>query len=202
MVSAQARYWLLTIPEDSWNPEQWENGLPAEIAYCTGQKEVGDGTGYVHWQVLVAFTRKVTRTRVKSFFGSRCHAEASRSEAARAYVRKEETRVPGTDFEFGQLAVRRNAKPDWDTVWDCAVAGRLLEVEVSLRIQHYNALRRIASDYGRADMVQRTVSVFIGPTGTGKSHRAWTEAGLEAYPKSPTTKFWDGYNGQRHGILN
>jgi len=46
------------------------------------------------------------------------------------------------------------------------------------------------------------VHVFWGPTGTGKSRRAWDEATLDAYPKDPRTKFWDGYNGQRNVVID
>lgn len=44
--------------------------------------------------------------------------------------------------------------------------------------------------------------MFWGPTGTGKSHRAWEEAGVEAYSKDPRTKFWCGYRGQRNVIVD
>ena len=38
------------------------------------------------------------------------------------------------------------------------------------------------------------VKVFWGDTGSGKSHTAWEEAGVAAYSKDPTTKWWDGYS--------
>jgi len=50
--------------------------------------------------------------------------------------------------------------------------------------------------------MEREVRVFWGPTGTGKSHRAWNEAGLGAYPKDPCTKFWDGYRGHEHVVID
>lgn len=50
--------------------------------------------------------------------------------------------------------------------------------------------------------MERTVYVFWGDTGTGKSRRAWDEAGLSAYPKSPSTKFWDGYQDQKHVVID
>ena len=43
---------------------------------------------------------------------------------------------------------------------------------------------------------------YWGATGTGKSRRAWDEAGLDAYPKDPRTKFWDGYRGQEHVVMD
>ena len=44
--------------------------------------------------------------------------------------------------------------------------------------------------------------VFWGPTGTGKTHRAWLEAGEEAYIKSSSNKWWDGYMGQTKVIID
>lgn len=50
--------------------------------------------------------------------------------------------------------------------------------------------------------IQRTIFVFWGKTGVGKSRRAWDEASLEAYPKDPRTKFWDGYQGQTNVVID
>jgi len=46
------------------------------------------------------------------------------------------------------------------------------------------------------------VQVFWGDTGTGKSHRAWEEAGCGSYSKDPLTKWWDGYKGQENVIID
>lgn len=50
--------------------------------------------------------------------------------------------------------------------------------------------------------MERECNVYWGTTGAGKSHRAWEEAGLDAYPKDPNTKFWDGYNGQVNVVMD
>jgi len=50
--------------------------------------------------------------------------------------------------------------------------------------------------------IVRTIVVFWGKTGVGKSRRAWDEASLEAYPKDPRTKFWDGYQAQEHVVID
>jgi len=44
--------------------------------------------------------------------------------------------------------------------------------------------------------------VFWGRSGSGKSRRAWEEAGLDAYPKDPRTKFWCGYRGQVNVVID
>lgn len=50
--------------------------------------------------------------------------------------------------------------------------------------------------------MEREVFVFVGPTGAGKSRRAWEEATWDAYPKDPRTKFWDGYRDQCHVVID
>lgn len=50
--------------------------------------------------------------------------------------------------------------------------------------------------------MERTIHVFWGRTNSGKSERAWGEAGLAAYPKDPRTKFWDGYQSQKHVVID
>lgn len=67
---------------------------------------------------------------------------------------------------------------------------------------HYGNLRRIAMDNLQAIAMEREVIVLWGSTGVGKSRRAWEEAGLDAYPKDPRTKFWDGYRSQKHVVVD
>jgi len=50
--------------------------------------------------------------------------------------------------------------------------------------------------------IEKRVDVFWGRTGTGKSKRAWEEGTTQAFPKDPRTKFWDGYRGQCHVVID
>lgn len=201
MPRSQARiqgvYWLLTIPHYDWIPY-----LPPGVTWIRGQLERGADSDYLHWQICLALSKKKTLRFVKSIFGDTCHAELSRSEAAADYVWKELTRVDGTQFELGQRAFKRNDRADWERVWDCAVTGDILSIPADIRVNHYRTLRAISADYARPLAMERTCDVFIGPTGTGKSRRAWEEAGLEAYVKDPNSKFWCGYAGQRHVVID
>lgn len=155
----------------------------------------------MHWQLLVITDQTRRLAWLKSTFGDGCHWELSRSEAADAYVWKEETRV-GHQFELGKRPIRRNCKRDWDAVWEMAKSGRYDEIDKSILVPHYSAIRRITQDNLQPPPIVRTVSVFWGRTGTGKSRRAWDEAGMDAYCKDPRTKFWDGYRGQKHVVID
>lgn len=196
----QGKYWCITIPSHEFVPY-----LPRGIEWIKGQLERGGQAteqnpgGYVHWQLVCCFRKKVRARAVKEVFGAKAHLELSRSDAANDYVWKDETCVSATTrFELGELPFKRNSKFDWDKVRVKAQEGRLDEIESQVYVQNYNSLKRIALDNLKPIPGERKVTVYWGPTGTGKSHRAWSEAGMDAYPKPPTTKWWDAYNPQGH----
>jgi len=60
----------------------------------------------------------------------------------------------------------------------------------------------IASDFDKPIGMERSAVVYWGRTGTGKSRRAWDEAGFTSYAKDPRTKFWCGYQGEEHVVLD
>lgn len=193
---SQGIFWVLTIPHHHFVPY-----LPPGCKYVKGQLERGDG-GYLHWQLLVGMSRKSTLRQVKEIFGSECHCELSRSSAANEYVWKEETAIPSTRFELGSIPFRRNEKRDWEAIWTKAQEGDLDAIPADVRVVSYRTLRSIASDHSQAIGMVRQVHVFWGSTGTGKSRRAWDEAGESAYCKDPRTKFWDGYQTQENVVID
>lgn len=194
----QGIFYILTIPEQDWAPP---TNLPEWCQWIRGQKEQGEG-GFVHWQVCVAFRSKQSLVRAKSFFCRTAHLELTRSEAAADYVWKEATRVEGSQFELGTKPFRRNSKVDWEMVWNSAITGSMASIPACVRVCHYRTLQQIASDHQSVPFLERECVVFYGRTGTGKSRRAWEEAGQDAYPKDPRTKFWCGYHGQANVIID
>lgn len=195
----QGIFWLLTIPFVP-NPS-WKESLPLGVAWIRGQEEKGQETGFHHYQVFTAFEKKVSLAGVKKTFGT-CHAELSRSEKAQDYVWKEESRVPDSQFELGAKPIRRNSKTDWESVWESAKSGDLVAIPANIRVVSYRTLRAIAADHGTPRPLERTCFVFWGPTRTGKSRRAWAEAGMDAYPKDPNSKFWCGYQDQSNIVID
>jgi len=193
----QGKYWLLTIPGYAFTPYP----IPG-CCWIRGQLESGHSSGYVHWQIFVCTERKRRLRWIKDTFGSTVHAELSRSEAAEEYVFKEDTRIADTQFEFGSKPFRRNSKEDWEKVWEMAKSGNYEEIDSKLRFVHYRTIRAIYADHSRPVGMERTCFVYWGRTGSGKSRRAWEEAGMDAYAKDPNTKFWCGYQSQANVVID
>jgi len=77
-----------------------------------------------------------------------------------------------------------------------------MAIPAHARITSYSALRSIRADHDKPIGMERTCHVFWGSTGTGKSRRAWDEAGVESYCKDPRTKFWCGYSAEKHVVID
>jgi len=194
--ASQARYWILTIPHHEFVPY-----LPLGISWIRGQLERGVG-GFLHWQIVVTFQRAIRLHALKKTFGDQAHAEPTRSNAAEDYVWKDDTGIEGTRFELGGKPRNRNNKADWDSIRDQARDGTLLDIPSDIYVRYYSQLKKIAADHMQPTPMERECVCYWGTTGSGKSHRAWQEAGLLAYPKDPRSKFWDGYRDQEHVVID
>lgn len=196
MPAAQGKYWMLTIPVHAYTPF-----LPEEVEYTKGQVEKGTENGFLHWQLIVSFKKKVVLSRVRAVYGP-YHAELTRSAAADEYVFKEDTRVDGTQFELGVKVLKRNCPKDWDQIYASAKCGDFENIPKDVLIRSYSSLKKIHVDNICPVAQEKEVYVFWGRTGSGKSKRAWEEASLSAYPKSPTSIWWCGYQGHENVVID
>lgn len=196
MSQGQGHYWFITVPEQHFEPDLLEG-----LNWIKGQLEEGAG-GFRHWQLVCATEKKVRLRGIKAIFGPEAHCELSRSSAADEYVWKDETSVEQTRFELGTKPSKRNSKKDWDAIWTSATEGDMGSIPADIRVVHYRTIRQISADFAQPIALERHCVVFWGNTGTGKSRRAWDEAGLDAYPKDPRTKFWCGYGNQENIVID
>jgi len=192
--NGQYRWWIATLKRDEGPPE-----LSELVDYIKGQLECG-ASGFEHYQFVFHTRRKSRMATLKSLWPN-AHLEPTRSAAALEYVWKDDTRI-GEPFELGTRPLRRNSQADWEAIWDSATRGDMEHIPADVRIRCYNAISRIATDYVKPVALERSAVVYWGRTGTGKSRSAWSEAGLDAYPKDPRTKWWDGYCGECNVVID
>lgn len=171
---SQGIYWLGTLPEEAFVPIC---PLPLGVQYLRGQLEIGSNTGFRHWQLLLVLSRKQRLSFVKTLLPGG-HWELSRSSAATDYVWKEETRVDGTQFEFGELKLKRNVATDWEHVRTLAKRGRLDEIPADIYVRCFHQLRSISQSHANPIATIRESVLYWGKSGTGKTRRAFEEAGL------------------------
>jgi len=188
---------MATIPFGDWCVP---GRLPDGLDYIRGQQERGDG-GFEHWQLVVHTTVPQRLTGVKSKLADTAHLEPTRSSAALEYVWKLDSRV-GEPFELGVKPFDRKSKSDWASVLTAAQTGEYGNIPPDIVVRCYSSLKLITKDNLKPEPVCKTVWVYWGPTGTGKSRRAWSEATFDAFPKDPMTKFWDGYQGQKNVVMD
>jgi len=98
------------------------------------------------------------------------------------------------------IGIRSNLWPFQETLEP--FRGTYIYGKLFIKSRYYNSLTRIAADNAKPVAMERTAFVFWGKTGSGKSLRAWTEAGENAYSKDPRTKWWCGYKGETDVIID
>ena len=83
----------------------------ADVRYACGQREVGGVNGTEHDQFYVEFSTTYTLSAVRGLL-PRAHWEVRRGtkREARDYCRKEETRVPDTQWEIGVWVNNRGGR--------------------------------------------------------------------------------------------
>lgn len=98
--------------------------------------------------------------------------------------------------------MRRNRSEDWDEVLSFAKQGDFDRIPSDILVRYYSSLVRIRTDFAECPGTVKEVYVFWGRTGSGKSRTAWEQAGMDAYSKDPLSKWWCGYKGERHVVID
>lgn len=192
----QSKHWCYTLN----NPKDCERGPTEDLTsyHVCGMETGEDGTP--HYQGYVAFNNRQRLTAVKKLM-PRAHWEIMRgtSQEASDYCKKD-----GEFLESGTLPLalaQRNVQK-WDTAYDLAKKGDLETIPKDMLVRYYHAFKRIHQDNpAKLESLPTTCGIWYhGPTGVGKSKLA-----REKYPDfydKPLNKWWDGYQGQPHVILD
>jgi len=211
------RYWFGTCKwDESDTVDMWNKVFQynEKMTFLIGQLEEGTTeTHYIHWQVVVHFKDKVGGVSCKKamevggfkFFNS-WHWKKSDSAAANDYVQKEESSL-GYRFKYGSPPMKMNSKTEWDKVMTDARSGNWDEIPAGIMVRNYNNIKKIHADSQHAEkrifVRKEHAKWYWGKTGVGKSVKAAEDFdGEEVYWKSGQDKWWGGYRGEAHIIID
>ncbi|AGA18368.1 hypothetical protein [uncultured marine virus] len=220
----QQRAWCFTLN----NPGEWRPVFDDSMRLLVYQLERGD-MGTPHLQGYVKYLERKTFAAVKTLWPS-AHLEPAKASPMQnlAYCTKPEGRLDGP-WKYGdweRAMGNQGERNDWHDIkaflTEQLQLGVLTEDELfdevidrwpakareerAVRV-HTEACKRrlmrsaIAVNPSAGERSPPQIVVLWGPTGSGKTRRAWEEAGPLAYSK-PQGQWFDGYRGQANVILD
>ena len=174
---SQSRRWFLTIN----NPTQTDDEMKEYIEnlehfkYCAFQREKGEETGTVHFQLFIIFSIGKRFNTIKNYFPT-AHIEQAKGSnvQCRDYCTKSATRISGP-YELGQFAeerTRTDIKQFFELIDEGASDIELRKLFPTLFLREFNklnALRMVKNiDYSKQKRDVEVTYVY-GPSGSGKT---------------------------------
>jgi len=209
---SQARNWCLTISLEHVSLLELRTALEGlHCSYAIWQLELGDTTGFPHWQVYCEFGRGIRFDTLKrSLPTAHCERRYATRDQARDYCRKEATAIDGP-WEIGTwVDSQPGRRTDIEELHAAVIGGAPtpeLWSEFPSMLRYYRGVAAMQNALpGPRPPGAPTVYVLWGPTGTGKSARCAAMA-PEAYrvpqPATNNQPVWfDGYQGQSDVIFD
>lgn len=197
-----AKHWCFTLNNHTTDEEAIIKAafLTNGVVYAVCGREVGD-SGTPHLQGFVSFDKRRTLRGVKELLSPRVHLEPTKGTPKQAsdYCKKD-----GDFFEHGICPRGRGERTDLESVRQRIISGGSIrdcfEEHFGVTLRYHRGL----TTYIALRAVPRTwavdIQVYWGPTGTGKTRRAWTEA-PQAYIH-PGGQWFDGYADQECAIFD
>jgi len=207
---SRSRAWVFTVNNYTEEDVSAVTACLAGAAYGAYAPEIGENNQTPHLQGYVRFAQPKSTAAVCRSLGGRAHVEIARGsdQESRSYVfgpyqRGDKSKPINEEaVEFGVMASPGKRK-DLDVIKDLVKSGGKI-VDVIDATSSYQGLAfamKAIPFFEPKRMAPTEVYWFWGSTGTGKSRAAWEEAGSDAY--SPVSyKWWDGYDGHSHVILD
>ncbi len=208
----QRKFWFATIN----NPEEdsllsrltRDPVLPKGVSYLAFQLEKGE-KGTPHYQVYIELNRSRCVKWLQRHIATG-HWEVRKGKAYQVsiYCTKEETRVKGP-WIIGTISKGAGSRTDLVDFKDAIRSGKrkrdLWEshtVQMAKYRHMYDDLRRC---HRPERLVELTVALLVGSTGTGKTYAvwsAWKDKGYWGLPLSGGRMWFDGYDGERNVLFD
>lgn len=210
-MSEQGKNWCFTVNNHTLD-EQSEFEVSHEcISYIVYGEEVGE-SGTPHLQGYIEFSKNMRVPGIKKLFNNqRMHLEKRIGTAAQAsqYCKKE-----GKFYERGVLSITHKQKvpvtknkllPFREMIRNDGLATFSNDADCNLHLLKHGQMWLSLNESPRKRSDPLSVFWFWGPTGSGKTRRAFDMAearGLEPFIKSGSYKWFDGYEGHKFVIFD
>lgn len=177
----------------------------APIKYLCYGNEKCPNTGKAHEQGFVMFSRQLTFNQVIKVLGREVNFEKIKGSPQQNidYCSKE-----GDFHEYGTRP-KQGKRHDLDELRDLILNGKKSVEDIMLEQpimyhQYGRTLNKIEDVYLRKKKrTTMTKGIWIyGPTGVGKSHKAYDLAGDSCYTWPNDGRWWDAYRGQDTVVIN
>lgn len=197
---------------NNYNEDDIPKLLAANVTYITFQKEVG-ANGTPHLQGYVELERPTRIPAAKTRLGfPTMHLEKRMGTQTQAidYCQDPEKRVPGTMFFESGSRAAAGKRTDLEDIKSMCDTGETIS---SIANNHFGSYIRYHKGIEKYRcMVQQKesktkdmqVDIYWGPTGTGKTWKAYTENPGAYWICNPNGQnlFFDGYDGQKTIIID
>lgn len=191
-----SRNWCFTL--NNFTEEEYNAILEWETDYIVIGKETGE-EGTPHLQGYVEWKGSKPLGRLKKL-NPRIHWETRRGsrEEASEYCKKENnfyengktTKSQGKRNDLERVKEMVKAGANTREIWDIAPSFQAMKMaEIGMKL------------YEQQRMWEMHVYWFWGPTGSGKTRRAFEEA-QNPWISGKSLKWWDGYDGHKHVIID
>lgn len=208
---SRLRNWVFTL--NNYSADDIENLMGCEkwCSYLVYGREVGEN-GTPHLQGYVEFDKAETFAKVKKLLGGRVHLEERRGTRQQAveYCKKDgDWESYGTPKSGVSTEHDPSVKNKALRYMDLLKAGKLGEIaedpDCSFSILKH--VKELAALVERPRPVNTDLKInwYWGPTGTGKTRRAYYEACKKSdkvYLKSTNSKWFDGYDSHEYIIFD
>lgn len=196
------RYWVFTSYLDVM-PIVYD---PDVVRYIIYQREICPDTKREHFQGYVEFYDPLRKGQIKKVLGQ-CHLEVLKTtrSQARNYCKKKKSAIPHTLVEFGTWREDPNRKPKLRDILLTDMSLHDVIVKYPFDFVRYHHGLKALFNYRQSQEAKKfrhvTTTVYIGPTGCGKTRRAL--AGDDWFKMPISDKLWfDGYTGQKTLVLD
>lgn len=205
-MTQKLRRFFITI--NNYTPKDiksWEKECKESTIYSILGKEVGKKSGIAHIHILLHYENARTWESIKKKFPrGDIEAAIGNDEQCRTYISKE-----GNFIEHGKPSIqgeRTDIKKTTDEIMEGKVSVDEIAVSNPQLYHQYGRTLQKVEDIALRKKFRTwmtTCDWYVGPTSTGKSHKAFENFNPETHYVWKYDNGWqDGYTGQEIVIIN